>query len=80
MAPEIFEQKEYGVEVDMWSLGVILYYMHTLQLPFQAKSMRSMIKQVLTNKYNDDLIRNKPIKTIIAACLKKDPDHRCKIN
>lgn len=44
MAPEIIENASYGVEVDIWAMGVVLYCMHTLYLPFQAKTIRSMFK------------------------------------
>jgi len=39
MAPEIFEEKDYGTPVDIWALGIILYQLHTLELPFKAGTM-----------------------------------------
>ena len=72
MAPEIIENGSYGVEVDIWAMGVVLYTIHTLYLPFQAKTVRSMFKQVMAVSYDKDKIRHKAIKTIVKACLKKD--------
>jgi doublecortin-like kinase 3 len=27
MSPEVYSQREYGFEVDMWSFGVVMYFM-----------------------------------------------------
>jgi serine/threonine protein kinase len=27
MAPEILQNKPYGISVDLWSLGVVMYFM-----------------------------------------------------
>ncbi len=34
MAPEIMEGKGYGLQVDIWSLGIMLYEMVCGRLPF----------------------------------------------
>ena len=34
MAPEIIEQNGYGIGVDYWSLGIIIYEMLTGTTPF----------------------------------------------
>lgn len=36
MAPEVF-RAEYGPECDMWSLGVVVYFMLSGSLPFKGK-------------------------------------------
>lgn len=34
MSPELYSSKEYGFEVDMWSFGVVFYFMLNKQFPF----------------------------------------------
>ena len=38
MAPEMYEQEPVGKEVDIWSLGVMLYFMTHKEIPFQGKN------------------------------------------
>ena len=35
MAPELFEDNEYGTAVDIWALGVVLYELCMLKVPFK---------------------------------------------
>lgn len=35
IAPEILDSPKYNKQVDIWSLGVILFYMFSKQLPFR---------------------------------------------
>ncbi len=39
ISPEIVLGKPYSFKTDIWSLGVILYEISTLEMPFQAKSL-----------------------------------------
>ncbi len=38
MAPEILERKKHGKPVDIWSLGMIAYFLVTGYLPFDDKN------------------------------------------
>jgi serine/threonine-protein kinase len=52
MAPERLTGKSSSVQTDLYALGVILYQMLTLQLPFQRKTIAAFRKQV----HNEELV------------------------
>lgn len=47
MAPEVLLQKPYGKEVDLWSLGVIMYLLLSRVLPFDDEDDREIARQTI---------------------------------
>lgn len=78
MPPEIFAIQPHDQQVDVWSLGVCLYYMVTDLFPFPADSYHELAERVLF----DDLIfptkmgLTEPLQDLIRAMLHKDPKLR----
>ncbi len=55
MAPERLTGKSSSVQTDIYALGVILYQMLTLQLPFQRKTIAAFRKQIHTEELIDPI-------------------------
>lgn len=55
MAPERLKGKSSSVQTDLYALGVILYQMLTLQLPFQRKTIATFKKQLATEELIDPI-------------------------
>lgn len=82
MPPEIFAIQPHDQQVDVWSLGVCLYYMVTDLFPFPADSYHELAERVLF----DDLVfptkmgLTEPLQDLIRAMLHKDPKLRIPLN
>ncbi len=74
MAPEI-ARGEYGREIDIYALGVILYELVTGRLPFDGESSHEIIMKHLTAK-PDLTIVPAPYRHVIERALEKDPQAR----
>lgn len=74
MAPEI-GRGEYGREIDLYALGVILYEMLTGRLPFDGETAHEIIVKHLSS--HPDLTGiAQPYRDVIEKALRKDPKQR----
>ncbi len=74
MAPEI-GKGEYGKEIDIYAMGVMLFELATGTVPFDGESTQEIIMKHLTA--DPDLSRvNEPIRSVVARALQKNPAAR----
>ena len=78
MAPEVVENSESSFEVDIWAIGVIMYYLILGKLPFRGSNQeetKEKIKKV-DYTYQKDAIISEAAKDLISQILVKDPIKR----
>ena len=64
MSPEMIIGKNYGIESDMWSLGVILHYCATSKLPFNAGNLEELSD--LLHPDGEETIKNGKIEKVVS--------------
>jgi eukaryotic-like serine/threonine-protein kinase len=76
MAPEV-GKGEYGKEIDIYALGIILYEMLTGDVPFNGETSQEIIMKHLTSDPVLDRLHT-PYREVVAKALQKNPAHRFK--
>ncbi|MHB1846817.1 MAG: serine/threonine-protein kinase, partial [Deltaproteobacteria bacterium] len=80
MAPEIIEGQEADARSDVFSLGTMLYWLCTGQLPFAASHTTAVLKRILDGQYEDPRALCPAISDSLCACLRgaleRDPAQR----
>ncbi|KAL1763400.1 sperm motility kinase Z-like [Sigmodon hispidus] len=70
MPPEVLLGFPYeGPKVDMWSLGVLLYYMVTGTVPYGGIALSELKRQVLKGKYDIPYHLSKDLRSLISQLL-----------
>ncbi len=87
MAPEQFNAKKYGINgqldtnVDLWSVGIIIYELFTRSTPFGNRSTGFTNEEILNNILFNPIEINygklqEPYRTMVKACLEKNATER----
>eukprot|EP01022_Parablepharisma_sp_SALTPOND_P032959 TRINITY_DN87960_c2_g1_i1.p2 TRINITY_DN87960_c2_g1~~TRINITY_DN87960_c2_g1_i1.p2 ORF type:complete len:392 (-),score=18.53 TRINITY_DN87960_c2_g1_i1:626-1801(-) len=79
IAPEILDGKHgHSFEVDIWSLGVIIYTLLIGRPPFETNDVKTTYKRIRINAYSfpDNVPISAPAKDLITKILNLDPAKR----
>jgi Ca2+-binding EF-hand superfamily protein len=86
VAPEVLTRSPYNKQIDVWSMGIILFYMLTGELPFDDPddNEEKIAKMIVFNDVNfpDKLFKTKTkeLVDIINKCLIKNPEKRITVD
>lgn len=80
MAPEMVIGDYYDSQVDVWSLGVLLYNIVSGHQPFPANTQNELFTKIALGKFNFEhkefLMVTEECKDLIRKCLVRDPKKR----
>ena len=79
IAPEILEGKTgHSYEVDIWSLGVIIYTLIIGKPPFETNNVKETYKRIKNDNYSfpENALISEPSKELIQSILVLDPNKR----
>lgn len=80
MSPEVVFKKPYETNIDVWSLGILLYELTIGSSPFRAKNLQEISQKFKNHKeliFPDYLSYD--LKNLIVGILKMDPEKRMTI-
>jgi len=83
IAPEILEGKTgHSYEVDVWSLGVIMYTLIIGKPPFETNNVKETYKRIKMGNYSfpENAVISEPAKDLIQSILVLDPLKRPKLD
>ena len=77
-SPEIIVGQAYSEKTDIWSLGIVLYYMATGSLPFIDSNIQKLFYKIVNENvtFPADLKIDNKLKDLICRMLEKNPDRR----
>ncbi|XP_066943842.1 serine/threonine-protein kinase SIK2-like isoform X1 [Macrobrachium rosenbergii] len=76
-APEVFEGKKYiGPEIDIWSLGVVLYVLVCGALPFDGPTLPALRDRVLSGRFRIPYFMSSDCEQLVRKMLVLDPTKR----
>ena len=80
-APELFQDKQYiGSKVDIWALGILLYFMLVAKMPFTGDTIPVLQKCILKGQYSFPSRLSEDSKTLIQGILTQNPTERYNID
>lgn len=76
LAPEVLRKQEYGMAVDWWCLGAVLYEMIVGLPPFYSRDCTEMYDRILHDKLRFPPHVSEAAKSVISELLVRDPKKR----
>lgn len=77
LSPEIIENMPYSFKSDIWSLGVILYEMCSLEPPFNAESLSCLALRICRGVYSPiSSYYSKDLRNLVTILLQSDSNKR----